>query len=82
MRKYLDALSSALSCVESSHRSGFATRKPWGGGPDGKAARRALVVKVAASGEMVVREAAILRVRGELVRVKVASVRVAAMMEG
>jgi len=28
IKKYLDALSNALSCVESSHRSGLATRKP------------------------------------------------------
>jgi len=40
------------------------------------------VVKVAAKGEKVVREAGRVRMRGEVVRVNVARVRVAAMARG
>ncbi len=47
IRKYLPALSSALS-LSVSHRAGLAIRKPAGGGPAGSAARRKLVEKAAA----------------------------------
>jgi len=50
MRKYLEALSSAFSAPGESYRVGLAMRYPAGGGPDGSAARRALVEKVAARG--------------------------------
>ena len=45
-RKYLPALSRAVSLL-SSHRFTRGRRKPEGGGPAGKAARREEVVKVA-----------------------------------
>lgn len=45
-RKYLPALSREDS-LPSSQRSFRASRKPWGGGPAGVAARRDVLVKVA-----------------------------------
>ena len=47
-RKYLPALSREDS-VPSSQRSFRGSRKPWGGGPAGVAARRDVLVKVADS---------------------------------
>ena len=45
-RKYLPALSREVS-LPSSQRSLRGSRKPWGGGPAGVAARREVLVKVA-----------------------------------
>jgi hypothetical protein len=48
-RKYLPALSNEDSLL-SSHRSGFGNRKPGGGGPEGVAYARSMLVENAASG--------------------------------
>ena len=51
-RKYLPALSRDDS-LSSSQRSLRGSRKPWGGGPAGVAARREVLVKVAVEGTLV-----------------------------
>jgi hypothetical protein len=66
MRKYFEALSRAFSAPGESYRVGLAMRYPAGGGPDGSAARRALVEKVAARGA--VRDVGSVRKRGPEVR--------------
>ncbi len=51
-RKYFPALSNDDSLL-SSHLSGFGNRKPGGGGPEGVAYARSVVVENAARGEVV-----------------------------
>lgn len=78
IKKYFEALSSAFSCPGESHRSGLGTRKPAGGGPEGRAARRLLVEKVARGVARAVKG----REEGTAARVSVARVRVVAMVYG
>jgi hypothetical protein len=77
MRKYFDALSRALSWPGESHRVGFGIRKPAGGGPEGSAALRELVEKVAAG--VARRDAGNVRVRGLEFRASAESDRVVAI---
>ena len=78
-RKYLPALSRDDSLL-SSHRSFRGSRKPWGGGPAGVAARRDVLVKVADGIVVRVGSKAVRGIEAGRARASVARDRAEAMM--
>lgn len=78
-RKYLPALSREDSLL-SSQRSFRGSRKPWGGGPAGVAARREVLLKVADGIVVRVARKAVSRVEVGRVRVSIVRERAEAMV--